>query len=61
MMWNAACTAGEPQEIDADHFHRTADLTLGELLQKVDKHLQQQGAGAGMRVDMTEGAPSVQR
>jgi frataxin-like iron-binding protein CyaY len=46
---------GQPQEIDADHFHRTADLTLGELLQKVDQHLQQQGADAGMRVDMTEG------
>jgi hypothetical protein len=60
MMCESTCAAGQPQEIDADHFHRTADLTLGELLQKVDKHLQQQGdrAGAGMHVDMTEGAPS---
>lgn len=55
MICNASCAAGQPQEIDADHFHRTADLTLGELLQKVDRHLQQQGPGASMRVDMTEG------
>jgi hypothetical protein len=50
--------AGEQQEIDIDHFQRTADLTMGELLMKVDAFLKEQGAdkSAGMRVDLTEGA-----
>lgn len=46
---------GKQQEIDEEHFHRTADVTLGELLQNVDSFLEKRG-GDSMRVDMTEGA-----
>jgi len=48
--------ADSQESISEQDFHRAADVTLGELLMKLDDYLKNQPL-RGTSVDMTEGVP----
>lgn len=48
--------ADSQERISEQDFHRAADVTLGELLMKLDDYLKNQPL-RGTSVDMTEGVP----